>query len=175
MRATVSRPTTGRKCTPSGAVQQAKSALRPRNIVGHVQHGRAGFGFGERGPTWHKASSTGRGKLVVEEVWRQEQADRCIKAVSQSKQGQWTSWDNLEHCKLTWRDVWERSRLSFIIRATYDVLPTPKNLHWWLAQDPTCALCETPARHILTWCKTSLSQGATPGDITRTCVSWQSL
>ncbi|KAJ8409931.1 hypothetical protein AAFF_G00209720 [Aldrovandia affinis] len=52
-------------------------------------------------------------------------------------------------------------QISFIIRATYDVLPTPKNLHQWLGEDPSCALCQTPAtlRHILTGCKTSLSQG----------------
>lgn len=42
-----------------------------------------------------------------------------------------------------------------------DVLPTPKNLNQWLGEDPSCPLCQTPAtlRHILTGCKTSLSQG----------------
>ena len=30
----------------------------------------------------------------------------------------------------------EGSRLSFIIRATYDVLPTPKNLNQWIGEDP---------------------------------------
>ena len=97
-----------------------------------------------------RGSTAGRGK-------------KCTKAVSQSKQGQWTSWENMEHRKLTWTDLWEMegSRLSFIIRATYDVLPSPKNLNQWLGEDPSCALCQTPAtlRHILTNCKTSLSQG----------------
>ncbi|XP_047436657.1 uncharacterized protein LOC125005378 [Mugil cephalus] len=77
--------------------------------------------------------------------------------------GQWTSWENIEHRKLTWKDLWvmEGSQISFIIRATYDVLPTPKNLNQWLGEDPSCALCQTPGtlRHILTGCKTSLSQG----------------
>ncbi len=88
---------------------------------------------------------------------------RCTKAVSQSKQGQWTNWENLEQRKLTWKDLWEMegSRLSFIIRATYDVLPTPKNLNQWIGEDPSCPLCQTPAtlRHILVGCKISLSQG----------------
>ncbi len=55
----------------------------------------------------------------------------------------------------------EGSRLSFIIRATYDVLPTPKNLNKWIGEDPSCPLCQIPAtlRHILVGCKTSLSQG----------------
>ncbi len=55
----------------------------------------------------------------------------------------------------------EASNISFIIRATFDVLPSPKNLHQWYGEDPICALCPTPAtlKHILTGCKTSLIQG----------------
>ena len=52
----------------------------------------------------------------------------------------------------------EAKRLSFIIRATYDVLPTPANLHQWYGEDPGCAM-PASLRHILTGCKTSLTQG----------------
>lgn len=57
----------------------------------------------------------------------------------------------------------EGARLSFLIRATYDLLPTPKNLKQWYGEDPVCHLCQTPAplSHILTGCATSLSQGRT--------------
>ena len=163
IQAAAPRLATGRKWIPSEAVQQAKSALRHGDIVGQVQHGRGGFGLGTSRPTWHKATPTQRRKLVVAQVRQQEEADRCATAVAQSKQGQWTTWENLEHRKLTWKDLWEMegSQISFIIRATYDVLPTPKNLNQWLGEDPSCALCQTPAtlNHILTGCKTSLSQG----------------
>ncbi|KAJ8412683.1 hypothetical protein AAFF_G00116340 [Aldrovandia affinis] len=97
IQAAAPRLATGRKWMPSEAVQQAKSALRHGDIVGQVQHGRGGFGLGASRPTWHKATSTQRRKLVVSQVRHQEEADRCAKAVSQSKQGQWTSWENLEH------------------------------------------------------------------------------
>lgn len=55
----------------------------------------------------------------------------------------------------------ETSRISFLIPATYNVLPTPQNLHQWLGRAPSCPLCSTPAtlRHILTGWKVSLSQG----------------
>ena len=98
------RLATGRKWIPSEAVQQAKAALRHGDI-GQVQHGRCGFGvgLGASQPTWHRATSTQRRKLVVSQVRQQEEADICAKAVSQSKQGQWTSWENLEHRKLTWK------------------------------------------------------------------------
>ena len=163
IRAAAPRLVTGRKWIPSEAVQQAKSALRHGDIVGQVQNGRGGFGLATSRPTWHKATSTQRRKLVVGQVRQQEEAERCATAVSQSKQGQWTNWENIEHRKLTWKDLWEMeaSQISFIIRATYDVLPTPKNLNQWFGEDPSCALCQTPAtlRHILTGCKSSLSQG----------------
>lgn len=101
--------------------------------------------------------------MVVEEIRRQEEVDRTTKAVSLVKQGQWMKWEGLERRELSWRELWkmEANNLSFLIRATYDVLPSPKNLHQWYGEDPTCSLCPADAtlKHILTGCKTSLTQG----------------
>lgn len=101
--------------------------------------------------------------MVVTEVRRQEEAERSVKAVSLAKEGQWMNWNGLERRTIGWRDLWEMeaNNISFIVKATYDVLPSPKNLHQWYGEDPTCVLCLTPAtlKHILTGCKTSLTQG----------------
>lgn len=101
-------------------------------------------------------------RLVVEEVRRQEEGERQAKAVSMAKQRRWTNWEGLEKKKLSWRDIWqmEGARLSFVIRATYDLLPSPQNLKEWYGEDPTCSLCQVPAslRHILSGCTTSLTQ-----------------
>lgn len=71
--------------------------------------------------------------------------------------------ENLEHRELTWRDLWEmeESRINFIMRATYDVLPTTKNPSQWVGEDPSYAFRQTPAslRQNLIGCKTSLTQG----------------
>lgn len=88
---------------------------------------------------------------------------RDARAVSQAKYDQWTTWENLEHCKLTWKDLWEiEGRIGFIIiiRSTYDVLSTPQNLKQWTGGDLSCPLCKTPASlmHILTSCKINLFQ-----------------
>lgn len=97
------------------------------------------------------------------EVRRQEEAARSARAVSFARQGQWMNWENIEKRRISWKDLWqmEAGRISFLLRATYDVLPSPTNLHQWLGDDPACPLCNTPAtlRHILTNCKISLSQG----------------
>ena len=163
VRAAAPRLNTGRKWVPAEAVRQAKSALRHADIVGQVQHGRKGLGYGESRPVWQKAPPATRRKLVVEEIRRQEEATRSAIAVSQARQGQWTNWENVEHRRITWREIWnmDGKRLSFLLRAAYDVLPTPKNLNQWMGEDPNCTLCHTPAnlRHILSGCKVSLTQG----------------
>lgn len=151
---------TGRKWTPLEATKQAKAALKHRDIVGRVQHGRSGLGAGASTPAWNKATPFQRRKLVVQEVRQQEEAARCAKAVSQAKQGQWMTWEGVEKRKISWQELWEMEafKASFTIRAAYDVLPSPKNLSQWYGEDPTCSLCLTPAtlKHILVGCKTGL-------------------
>lgn len=55
----------------------------------------------------------------------------------------------------------EANQASFLIRAVYDVLPSPTNLNQWYGEDPICPLCPFSAtqKHILVGCKASLSQG----------------
>lgn len=119
--------------------------------------------MGAATPMWQKATPTERRHMVVEEVRHQEEAARCAKAVSQAQQGRWMKWDGVERRKIAWNELWsmESSRLSFIVRATYDVLPSPTNLHLWYGEDPACLQCAAPAnlKHILVGCKTSLTQG----------------
>ena len=134
---------TGRKWTSSAATQQAKADLWHRNIVGLEQQGRGGFGLGESRPTWHKAAPSQRRGLVGEEVRWQEQVTRCAKAVSQEKQGRWMRWEGVERRKVSWKELlsMEAFHTSFILRATYNVLPSPSNLNQWYGEDPTCSLC----------------------------------
>jgi len=70
-------------------VQQASSALRHSDIEGHVQLGRGSFGHTASKPTWCKASTSERRKMVVQEVRHQEESKRSAKAVSLVKQEQW--------------------------------------------------------------------------------------
>ncbi len=58
--------------------------------------------------------------------------------------------------EITWNDLWRMDSQSFkfLIRAVYDVLPSPPNLHrWGLEEQPACPLCEGILEHILSCVK----------------------
>ncbi len=53
--------------------------------------------------------------------------------------------DNLGGCcdrAISWAEFWKlpQARLSFLIRATYNTLPSPKNLHQWLGTEDRCRI-----------------------------------
>lgn len=101
--------------------------------------------------------------MVVAEVSRTEEERYNIKAVSQGRQGRWTTWEGVVNRKLSWSDLWKipQARISFLICATYDTLPCPRNLHQWLGNEECCLLCNAPnasLQHILSGCKIALFQ-----------------
>ncbi|MGH0129397.1 UNVERIFIED_CONTAM: hypothetical protein FKN15_024126 [Acipenser sinensis] len=102
---------TGRKWAAKKAVEDAKAALRIGDIMGQVQHGRGGLGLSSAPPTWHKAAPAQRRKLVVNEVQKQEERMRCIKAISQAKQGEWMKWESVENTRLAGKTYgqWNRT------------------------------------------------------------------
>ena len=138
--------------TPKESTQQVKAACQHADIVDHVQQGRGGLGVGQSSENWSSRKSGVRK--------RQQDVQRL--SLKQNR-GLKLKWESIGKRKISWKELWgmEASRISFLLRATYDVLPSPKNIQQWLNEDPSCPLCSTPAtlRHILTGCKISLSQG----------------
>ena len=152
----------GRKWAASNAIKEAESSLRTRDIVGLPCIGRQGLGANQFQP-WTKAGPKERRGLVQAEVRSLEDEGRRAKAVEQGSQGAWTRWD-LPKRKITWADLWrlEPFRISFLLRAVYDTLPSPVCLHrWGMRDDPSCMLCgkRGTLAHVLSGCKTSLTQG----------------
>ena len=132
--------------------------------MGIVQSGRAGLGWGETPWFWSKANRKQREEMVVAEVSRIEEECYKIKALSQGRQGSWTTWDGIVNRNINWSDLWKipQARISFLIRATYDLLPCPHNLYQWFGNEESCSLCNAPnasLQHILSSCKITLSQG----------------
>ena len=74
--------------------------------------------------------------MVSEEIHHFEESKRLATAMVQPKQGAWTRWENTKDRTITWSDIkqMEPKQLGFLIKAVYDILPTPVSLrHWGLS------------------------------------------
>ena len=155
---------TGRKWQADPEVAKAIGRLQHQEIVGRAQVGRAGLGWGDSPRLWSKATKRERKAMIVEEVSKANQEQYTIKAVSQGRQGRWTTWEGTLKRPISWADLWKmpQARLSFLLRATYDTLPCPRNLHQWFGKEESCPLCSAPnasLQHLMSGCKCALTQG----------------
>ena len=71
--------------------------------------------------------------MVSEEIHHLEEVTRITTDVEQRKQDAWIKWESAKDRTVTWGDLkhMEPQKLSFLINAVYDVLPTPVNPHAW--------------------------------------------
>ena len=74
-----------------------------------------------------------------------------------------TKWEeNVVERRISWNEIWNwsTSRLSFLVRSTYDVLPSPTNLvRWKVAADDKCRCGKTGTmKHILSNCSLALNR-----------------
>lgn len=94
-----------------------------------------------------------------------DEESNLVKALSLQIQGSWLSWGRYIKNNLSWKDILATppDLLSFCLKATYGVLPSPSNLRRWkISSQPSCTLCGTnlcSAAHILAGCKVALKQG----------------
>ena len=104
---------TGRKWKTKIAVENAESAHKKKEIIGTVANGKVGLGLHLQ-RWWSKESPANRRKMVSEEIHHFEEVRRFATTVGQRKQ---SAWQVLKHM--------EPKKLSFLLKAVYDVLPTP--------------------------------------------------
>ena len=153
----------GRKWTASAAIQDAESSLKIKEVIGAVQTGRAGLG--QTPHRWYSQQDPkGAREMVTDEIRSFEEGKRQTIAAGFAKQCTWTQWENAEQRKLTWSSLqkMEPLRISFLLRSTYDLLPTPTNLkQWGMTQDDICLDCgksRATLEHILATCSSSLQK-----------------
>ena len=151
----------GRKADTPKNVQEAKSKLRMEEITGIPNKGREGLGMR---PKRYYSSSTKKERraIIVNAVRDAEEDRRRVKMTSLAKQGAHTRWEVPEK-KLTHKEILSRSEtsLKFLVKAVYDLLPTPSNKNQWFGSEETCKLCggNGTLAHILSGCKVALAQG----------------
>ena len=151
---------TGRKWNAKHAVETAESSLKMKEVIGSVATGRAGFGLHPQ-RWWSKETTKNKRRMVSEEIHDFEESKCLAIAVAQPKQGAWTRWEKTKDRTITWSDMKqiEPKQLGFLIKAAYDILPTPVNLKLWgLSTSNLCKACGKIAnlKLFLTGCQYSL-------------------
>ena len=99
---------------------------------------------------WSESCSAVRAELIIQERRREMERERVTKAVQQSQQGRWTTWEDVVQPSISWNEIWKMSpyRLAFVIRSIYDQLSSRDNLRrWGLTEDFKCELCGESPRH----------------------------
>merc|ERR1712055_51021 len=151
----------GRKADTPGSVKDARSRLEMKDIVGIPNKGREGLGMNPR-KYFGSSTKKERRTMVVDTVREAEEDRRRVKMASLGKQGAHTRWEGPEK-KLSHREIISTSEtsLKFLVKAVYDLLPTPSNKKIWFDGEETCNLCGGigALTHILSSCKVALNQG----------------
>lgn len=151
----------GRKENTQARVENAKFKLRMQEITGTPNRGREGLGLTPK-KVISTATKKERRTMIVGAVRQEEEDRRVVRMAGLAKQGAHMRWEVPER-KISNRELisMPESRLAFIIKAVYDLLPTPHNKHTWFGEEEECSLCgeKGTLQHILSACRVALSQG----------------
>ena len=104
----------------------------------------------------------GKRDMVSKEARMFEEEQRKASAVTQAKQCAWTKWNDIEPIKLSWKPLiaMEPLAISFLLRSTYDLLPSATNLKLWGYTNSDLCLSYKSDRgtlhHVLSACPQSL-------------------
>ena len=135
-----------------------QSRLNVKEAVWHVQQDRRGFEWNQT-KWWPRCDEWGRRGLATQEILDMKEV-RITRVVGQPYQ-------DASNCLWGPKEYWtnprglQHSRISMLLRSVYDLLPTPVNLKWKVADSSAqCSQCGTHGtlEHILSSCATSLSK-----------------
>ena len=152
----------GKKWRAETAVNDLIGQLEHKDIIGSVQTNREGLGARSFKP-FCASNAAEKRKAIINELRLSEDEERRVKLVQCSVQGQCLQWESVTvERKITWKEIWawETARTSFLIKSTYDVLPSPANLkRWKLGEDDKCRCGEKGTmKHILSHCPLGLDR-----------------
>ena len=151
----------GRKANTPAEVKEARTRLQMKEITGIANQGKEGLGMRKR-QYYSTSSKKVRRDMVVQTVRDKEEEKRMINMTGLSKQGTNLKWE-VPQRHLTQATIINtpEASFSFLVKAVYDLLPTPANKSKWFNKDERCMLCggQGTLNHLLSGCKVALSQG----------------
>ena len=114
------------------AVENAELTLKMKEIIGTVANRRSDLGLYPQ-YWWSKEYTINKRKIVLLEIHHLEEVMCIATTVRKRKQSAWTKWESAKDRAATWSKLKhiESPKLSFLIKAAYEILPTPVNLQAW--------------------------------------------
>ena len=151
----------GRKADTAQSVREARERLKMEQVAGIPNRGREGLGLNPK-KYFDNCSKKEKRTMIVEKVREAEEERRTVKMTGLVQQGGQLRWE-VPARRISPRDLVAMSedRFRFIVKAVYDLLPTPQNKSRWFGEEGVCRQCggNGTLTHILSGCKVSLSDG----------------
>ena len=152
----------GRKWKAAAAVEEAKSRLRLQDIAGIANIGREGLGVTHR-QYYGRSTDKEKRSLIVAKIREKEEEERHVRISTLTKQGASMKWE-VPAKKISHKEIISTTdtRLRFLMKSVYDLLPTPANKNQWFSTEEfNCTLCggKGTLNHILSGCRVALQQG----------------
>ena len=124
----------------TSVTQITEAQLNFRKIRGPLNLGRSGLGSVKPTPV-PKEGSQAHHKLVTKTHREIEEEHNLERALQLQLQCHWVQWEGYIQNHFSWKTILAMppNLLSFCLGATYNVLPSPKNLkQWHLASESRC-------------------------------------
>ena len=126
------------------------------------QSDRKGLGNGDFRP-FKQMSKKDRRVAATSQVKKLEEEQRERHLIQCSQQGQVTQWESyVVERKIEWSEIskWQALMLSFLLKSTYDFLPSHVNLKRWKIQEDDLCRCGKlgTMKHILSNCHLALNR-----------------
>ena len=153
---------TARKWNAEDETDDLIVSLEHRDMVGATQSDRKGIGCDPFKP-FSTMTQRERRTAASDCVKAKEAEKRELHLIRCAQQGQMLKWEEeVIERKVGWDEIWKwsTSRISFLLRATYDVLPSPTNLvRWKIADDDKCRCGKVGTlKHVLSNCSMALDR-----------------
>ena len=151
----------GRKADTAQSVKEARERLKMEQIAGIPNRGREGLGLNPK-KYYDSSSKKEKRTMIVEKVREREEERRNVRMTGLAQQGAHLRWE-VPARRISPSDLvtMPEDRFRFMVKAVYDLLPTPQNKSRWFGEEGACRQCGANGSltHILSGCKVALSEG----------------
>ena len=112
---------TKRKFKAQDEIDKSASELTFEEMRGPIQTGCHAVGWNHF-EKWSESCSAIRSELIIRERRREMERERVTKAVQQSQQGRWTTWEDVVQRSISWNEIWKTVNVSSAANPRHSIM-----------------------------------------------------